>query len=336
MTLEYNSLYNNILNKSIEAFILGIELYNKPTLKYRVEGFSFFICNAWELMLKAKIIKDFGEKEVYYKDNPERTITLENCVKKIFTNDKDPLRRNLEKIIELRNTSTHFITQEYEMVYIPLFQSCVFNFIEKIKNFHDIEMSDYIPQNFLTLSVSMKAINQQEIRAKYPEEIANKLLNINNELTTLSSEMNDNFSIRIDHYHIITKDKSKATSSVYIDKNAEVGVKILNKIQNPNDTHKFTSKSCIELINKAILKEKINFVSLSPKPGKERIFTKYHLTLFIKYFSIKENEKLCFVYNVGSQPMFSYSLQCIEFILNEIRKNPENIIKDLKEKLKKS
>lgn len=148
MTLEYNSLYNNILNKSIEAFILGIELYNKPTLKYRVEGFSFFICNAWELMLKAKIIKDFGEKEVYYKDNPERTITLENCVKKIFTNDKDPLRRNLEKIIELRNTSTHFITQEYEMVYIPLFQSCVFNFIEKIKNFHDIEMSDYIPQNF--------------------------------------------------------------------------------------------------------------------------------------------------------------------------------------------
>jgi len=45
-------LYENLLNKSIEAFILGIEIYNKPTIKYRVEGFSFFICNAWELMLK--------------------------------------------------------------------------------------------------------------------------------------------------------------------------------------------------------------------------------------------------------------------------------------------
>lgn len=26
-------LYENLLNKSIEAFILGIEIYNKPNLK---------------------------------------------------------------------------------------------------------------------------------------------------------------------------------------------------------------------------------------------------------------------------------------------------------------
>ena len=32
-----------LLNKSQEAFIVAIELYNKPTIKYRVEGFSFFI-----------------------------------------------------------------------------------------------------------------------------------------------------------------------------------------------------------------------------------------------------------------------------------------------------
>lgn len=37
-----------------------------------------------------------------------------NCVQKIFTNEKAPLRKNLEKVIELRNTSTHFITEEYE------------------------------------------------------------------------------------------------------------------------------------------------------------------------------------------------------------------------------
>ena len=119
-------------NKSKEAFMMAIEIYNKPTIHYRVEGFSFFICNAWELMLKAHIINKFGESEIYYKDNKERTISLENCIKKIFTNEKAPLRLNLEKIIELRNTSTHFITEEYEMIYIPLFQSCVFNFIERL------------------------------------------------------------------------------------------------------------------------------------------------------------------------------------------------------------
>ena len=36
---------NKLIEKSTEAFIMGLEIYNKPTIKYRVEGFSFFICN---------------------------------------------------------------------------------------------------------------------------------------------------------------------------------------------------------------------------------------------------------------------------------------------------
>ena len=36
-----NNLISKLLEKSQEAFILAIEIYNKPTIKYRVEGFSF-------------------------------------------------------------------------------------------------------------------------------------------------------------------------------------------------------------------------------------------------------------------------------------------------------
>ena len=42
-------LAEKLLNKAREAFILAIEIYNKPSIRYRVEGFSFSICNAWEL-----------------------------------------------------------------------------------------------------------------------------------------------------------------------------------------------------------------------------------------------------------------------------------------------
>lgn len=49
-------LIDNLLNKSEEAFLMAIEIYNKPTINYRLEGFTFFICNAWELLLKAKIL----------------------------------------------------------------------------------------------------------------------------------------------------------------------------------------------------------------------------------------------------------------------------------------
>ena len=123
------TLQSKLIEKAQEAFVMAIEIYNKPTIKYRVEGFSFFICNAWELMLKAYMMNRDGETSIYYKDNPKRTLSLENCVKKVFTNEKSPLHRNLMKIIELRNTSTHFITEEYEMVYVPLFQACVLNFV---------------------------------------------------------------------------------------------------------------------------------------------------------------------------------------------------------------
>ena len=51
-------LITSMLDKSEEAFLMAIEIYNKPTINYRLEGFSFFICNAWELLLKAKMLKE--------------------------------------------------------------------------------------------------------------------------------------------------------------------------------------------------------------------------------------------------------------------------------------
>jgi len=83
--MESTPLVQQLLNKSQEAFLMAIEIYNKPSIRYRVEGFSFFICNAWELMLKARIINTQGIDAIYYKDNPSRTKTLENCIKMIFT-----------------------------------------------------------------------------------------------------------------------------------------------------------------------------------------------------------------------------------------------------------
>lgn len=323
------NIVDKLLIKSKEAFMMAIEIYNKPTIKYRVEGFSFFICNAWELMLKAHIVNKFGEEKIYYKDNPNRTISLEKSISMIFTNNKAPLRLNLEKIIELRNTSTHFITEEYEMIYIPLFQSCVFNFIEKIQEFHNIDMTEIIPQNFLTLAVSMNYINVAEIRAKYPQAIADKIINTNENISEISQNNNNAFAIRIEHYHYITKDKSKATSYVHIDKNADAAVKIIKELKDPNDTHKYTVKKCCEEINKRLIRMKVNtFINENNK------FNKYHFNLFCQYYNIKQNEKLCYIYNVGSEPKYSYSLQTIEFIVEEIKRNPHDIINDLKNKIK--
>lgn len=322
-------LEDKLIEKSKEAFAMAIELYNKPTIKYRVEGFSHFICNAWELMLKAHMIKSMGSNSIYYHDHPDRTLSLENCIQKVFTNNKDPLRLNLEKIIELRNTSTHFITEEYEMVYIPLFQSCVFNFNEKMMAFHQIDMTTIIPQNFLTLSVNMRALDESEIIAKYPEEIATKLINTNTNITDTILSNNDKFAIRIEHHHFITKNKDKATSFVGIDNSAEAKVKIIKELKDPNTTHKYSTKSCVSEVCARLTR-----LGITLKYNDEsKRFNTYHFNLFCKYYGIKNNPKLCYQHQLTNT--YGYSIQTIDFIVEEIKKDPENFIQNLKESLTK-
>lgn len=328
--ISFIVLEDKLLDKSKEAFSMAIELYNKPTIRYRVEGFAIFICNAWELMLKAHMIKKFGSSSIYYKDNTSRTLTLENCIKKVFTNNKDPLRINLEKIIELRNTSTHFITEEYEMVYIPLFQSCVLNFNEKMMEFHKIDMTTIIPQNFLSLSVSMKALSESEIIAKYPEEIARKIITTNETIENLSTSNNDKFSIRIEHYHYITKNKNQATSIIGIDNSSDTKAQIIKELKDPNTTHKYSTTSCVKEICSRLSRQNI-CIKVN---GEIKDFNIYHFGIFCKYYGIKENPKLCYKHELTNT--YGYSIQTIDFIVDEIKKDPENIIQNLREKLSKN
>lgn len=321
-----------LVDKAKEAFVMAIEIYNKPSIRYRLEGFSFFICNAWELMLKAHLIDKAGEDAVYYPDKPGRTISLDNCIQKIFTNEKAPLRQNLQKIIELRNTSTHFITEEYEMVYIPLLQACVFNFVDKMKEFHGIDMTEVIPENFITLSVRIKALSETVIRAKYSEQVSERLLTTQKALEPMIDENNSAFAIRVEHYHYQTKDKDKATEVYHIEKEAKEGVRIIKEIKNPNETHKYSAKKCIEEIRKHLQRRGI--VPLCQ--GAPVVFNNYHFGLFCSYFGLKADERYCFTYHVQTQTTYSYSQQMIDFIVEEIRKDPEHIIDTLKEAKKKA
>lgn len=82
LTPEQQHDCERLLAKSQEAFILAIELFNRPTIRYRVEGCAFFLCNAWELMLKAYLIKQDGYESIFYPGKTQRTLSLTDCVKK--------------------------------------------------------------------------------------------------------------------------------------------------------------------------------------------------------------------------------------------------------------
>jgi len=49
-----------LLDKAKSALISAIEIYNKPDFAYREETFCILALNAWELLLKARILSSEG------------------------------------------------------------------------------------------------------------------------------------------------------------------------------------------------------------------------------------------------------------------------------------
>lgn len=322
---------NLLKEKAIEAFLLAIEIYNKPTIKYRVEGFALFIVNAWELMLKAYLVQRDGEQAIYFPDNPSRTLSLEGCLRKVFTNDKDPLRLNLEKIIELRNTSTHFITEEYEVIYVPLFQANVVNFSVKINELLKVDITKYIPENFLSLSVSFKAIEETRIRGKYSDVVSAKLLENAQKISRLCIENGSRFAITVNHEHYITKKKDEATNSVHICHEGESPVLVLNKLTNPMNTHPFTTKTLLKRLSDKLRQSGIKLVF----KGNETEVNKFHFQNLVAHYEIKTNENYCFVNGIYKQKQYYYSQKAVDFLFDVLSKDPSGILDAVACKIKK-
>ncbi len=317
------NLSKRLVDKSIEAFILGLEIYNKPTIRYRIEGFSFFICNAWELMLKAELLNK-GDS-IYFQDKPDRTISLENAIKKIYPDENTRIRLNLIKIIDLRNISTHFITEDYEVKYAPLFQACVLNYISEMEKFHSRDVTEYIAQNFLTISANYEPLSNEKVKLKYPPEIAEKFIRKANEIDVLSEEYNsDKFSINIRQNLYITKKKDESDFVVSIRNGSENKVSIVKELKDPSDTHKYSFSNVITAVQERLKKQNIRL------GGYNKAFNQYVLGLVIDFYNIKGDPKMAYEHKLGARREYSYSQQFIEFIVSEIKKTPDKFVESLR------
>ena len=123
-----------LVEKSLDACLAALEIYNKPDFQYREEAFSILMLNAWELLLKARVIhinkgnirsiedwapmfrKDGSKykrqrKKLNRSGNP-MTIGLERAIE-LTRNAGDsgidqPCIENLCLLREIRDNSVHF------------------------------------------------------------------------------------------------------------------------------------------------------------------------------------------------------------------------------------
>ena len=62
------------------------------------------------------------------------------------------------------------------------------------------------------------------------------------------------------------------------------------------------------------------------------MFNSYDFQLFINFFDCKKNTTYSYNHVVGGSSYYSYSMKLIDFIVDEIAKDPKLIISNLKKK----
>lgn len=129
-------IFLKLFDKSVAAITSAVEIYNKPGFHYRDETFALLALNAWELMLKARVVQvDAGKQKAIYvyqkkltkagvpstKEYLERgrsgnpkTIGIRQAVAKLDAHAPsrlpDAVKNNIEALMEVRDCSAHFFS----------------------------------------------------------------------------------------------------------------------------------------------------------------------------------------------------------------------------------
>ncbi|NQT81916.1 DUF3644 domain-containing protein, partial [bacterium] len=160
-----------LLRKAEAALVSAIEVYNKPDFEYREETFAILALNAWELLLKAKLLAENDNdprclyvyerrqrkdgtlsKKLYLRRNRARnihTIGLGRVITKLEA--KTPVRlphavkTNIDAITEIRDNAVHYINASPRLAkrVLEVGTASMKNFIELMKQWFKHGLSDY-------------------------------------------------------------------------------------------------------------------------------------------------------------------------------------------------
>ena len=156
----------HLLEKSVHAALSAIEIYNKPDFKYREESFSILMVNAWELLLKARILQLSKNKleSIYIVDpNKKRkdgtpykkpkyktsrsgnflTIDVTNAMKLLDLPDR--LQENLGLLIEIRDNAIHFMNDSklFEKKVLEIGTASLKSYVNMANTWFDHDLSQY-------------------------------------------------------------------------------------------------------------------------------------------------------------------------------------------------
>jgi hypothetical protein len=248
-------MYQKLVKRSLDAFTLALEMYNRPSLSNRVEAFTIMMVNAWELFLKAEILDALGSDKVFYKNG--KSISISDALPLRLQNN-DPVKLNIETLIQLRDQATHLLIPELQPQLSRLFQANVLNYQERYRN--QMGNSPLAGQSVGMLSLVLDGPEPEigVIKEAYGEITASEVTSFLKQFESTSKEISsDKYSISIDYKLALTKNPSNADLTLSVGENGQKAV-IITQAKKLNTTHPYTTNEAINEINVKLGSKTIN------------------------------------------------------------------------------
>jgi len=234
------ALYSKFVEKAEAALVAAVEIYNKPGFRYREETFAILAINAWELILKARLLKDNSNdpgairvyesrrtksgkqsKKRYLKRNRAGnplTLSLGACAQALensaTTHLSPEIKLNLDALTAIRDSAAHYIHASPVLAkqVLEVASATVRNFIEIAKCWFDSDFSEslslILPLSFLS--------HQKEIEAVLVTRGEQRLLNYLQSLAAQEIVTDSPFSVGIRMQIKFERSKLSTASKVQV------------------------------------------------------------------------------------------------------------------------
>lgn len=311
-------LTRRLLKKSNASFLLALELFNKPTIEYRAEAFSILFTNAWELLLKAYIYEQSGGRKlsIFRRKKPRQkreSITIDECISEVFSNDNDPVKRNVEYISEIRNEAVHLIINELDPYFSRVFQSGVINYMDYLYKWFGISMDEQLKSGLISLvSDREKILNPALLKGRYNKEDIFSILGWVQKFKDLK-KLGEKATLSLTHTVAIIRNPKKADFVLSAGQKGQRFALVLEKTKDYDQTHPYNRTSAMKEIESR-LRRGIKF-------------TTYDFTAYCFVRRIRKTNKNDYYWKGKYSGSGQYSSKLIEELVTAVNANPRDLEK---------
>ena len=186
----------SILEGSIDAALLAVEVYNKPRTTFRSQAYIVLMIIAWTRLFHAYFNKTMGNR-YYYKENgryqlisgEKRAWEVKTCIDR-YGGLSEPVRANLQFFIGLRNKIEHHnVTgREVDVLIFGECQSLLYNYESLLIQ---IFGEEYALNESLAFSLQFSYMRPQEQRQASKSVLSSEMREIRSYIENYRSSLRD-------------------------------------------------------------------------------------------------------------------------------------------------